>query len=784
MTLLSFHRILVIILVMGILAGIFFWVIVPFLVPPQKLGDFKADVNRIVGNVVSDDPGNPVNPPLSVPECGNGVCESTEDVSNCLLDCWVCNGNGSCESSIGENKNSCSSDCVSAPVCVVDGKCVLSTGETAVNCPADCKVESGGVGEDVAGVSTLSCGDGSCSGSETCSSCSQDCGVCPVIPVCGNNSREGSEVCDGSDLNSQTCILKGFVSGTLACLSNCTDFSTSACVAAPTQTCGNNLKEGTEACDGTDLNSQTCITLGYSGGSLSCQTSCTDFNVQNCIVPSGAIYYISIDGNDSWSGRSSDWNGTDGPWATLGKAIGLINSGNIVGGDRVLLKRGQQFQAYAIISALTSTTVNPLVIGSYGAGARPEVIQSDQKNAAIFFLDRLPAGTGITLQDLFINRTLRPVDGGWSVWIRNGAAAVTLRNCEVQGGYDAVYANDCEGYLFENNTIHGASRQGIASSCSNVVIRGNNIYNNGSTSQDHDIYLQGGIGYKSNILVENNLLHDAISCFITHGVYDNLTVRGNQVYNCNFGITIDAGYASAESFSNVTIEKNLLHNLYKYSATYPTAGVTLDSCTTCIVKNNIFYENRDNLTLMSIGGGDNGSSDVSFVNNNFYFTTPTHGVLTLSSQNISNISFKNNIIYTPLTKIGGGYPLMVTQMSGTTPTIALSNNQYYFANDPTINFYYLVALGVPGYLTHDEFLQSFPDADANSLFGQDPQFVNAINLYGGDGNIGTSDDGLMIMTASPAKNAGTTITQVSSDIRNISRPQGLAYDIGAYELSD
>lgn len=52
--------------------------------------------------------------------------------------------------------------------------------------------------------------------------------VSVAITVCGNNIKEGSEDCDGTDLSSQTCIRKGYVGGTLACNTNCT-FNTSNC---------------------------------------------------------------------------------------------------------------------------------------------------------------------------------------------------------------------------------------------------------------------------------------------------------------------------------------------------------------------------------------------------------------------------------------------------------------------------------------------------------------------------------------------------------------------------
>lgn len=48
---------------------------------------------------------------------------------------------------------------------------------------------------------------------------------------CGNDVAEGDEACDGTDLLAQTCLTQGFASGTLAC--EACAFDTSGCVAAP-----------------------------------------------------------------------------------------------------------------------------------------------------------------------------------------------------------------------------------------------------------------------------------------------------------------------------------------------------------------------------------------------------------------------------------------------------------------------------------------------------------------------------------------------------------------------
>lgn len=47
--------------------------------------------------------------------------------------------------------------------------------------------------------------------------------------------------------------------------------------------CGNDTKEGGEDCDNTDLNGKSCLILGYTSGTLSCDISCS-FDKSFCIL--------------------------------------------------------------------------------------------------------------------------------------------------------------------------------------------------------------------------------------------------------------------------------------------------------------------------------------------------------------------------------------------------------------------------------------------------------------------------------------------------------------------
>ena len=137
----------------------------------------------------------------------------------------------------------------------------------------------------------------------------------PASAECGNGVRETGEACDGPDLGGFTCGTLGFKSGTLSCNDQCR-LDTSQCVAD--SVCGNGVLEAGEECDngssnsdttpdacrttckrafcgdgvidsfedceGKNLNGETCLTLGYDGGSLKCDTEFCEFDDEKCTI--------------------------------------------------------------------------------------------------------------------------------------------------------------------------------------------------------------------------------------------------------------------------------------------------------------------------------------------------------------------------------------------------------------------------------------------------------------------------------------------------------------------
>lgn len=96
--------------------------------------------------------------------------------------------------------------------------------------------------------------------------------------TCGNNVIERDEVCDLTQLNGETCQSLGFMGGELGCLLTCEDYNILGCFI-----CGNDKVEDAEDCEGVPPKEVTCDSLGFEGGNLACGADCL-FDTTDCSI--------------------------------------------------------------------------------------------------------------------------------------------------------------------------------------------------------------------------------------------------------------------------------------------------------------------------------------------------------------------------------------------------------------------------------------------------------------------------------------------------------------------
>ncbi|OGR11689.1 MAG: hypothetical protein A2341_02405 [Deltaproteobacteria bacterium RIFOXYB12_FULL_58_9] len=200
-------------------------------------------------------------------ECGNNTLEPPEVCDGSRLDNKTCRSLGYSAGILG-----CNSDCMAfdTTACTTDAVC----GDDTVEGPELCD------GMDLA---DKSCSDFGFTGGRL--DCAANClsfvtHGCTAID-CGNNTIEPGELCDGTALGRETCATQGFIQGNLACAANCLGFNTTGC--SGTAVCGDDNAEGRELCDGEDLAGQSCVSLGFRSGTLACNPECTGFDTTACV---------------------------------------------------------------------------------------------------------------------------------------------------------------------------------------------------------------------------------------------------------------------------------------------------------------------------------------------------------------------------------------------------------------------------------------------------------------------------------------------------------------------
>ncbi|MBR9701203.1 hypothetical protein GOV11_05045 [Candidatus Woesearchaeota archaeon] len=176
------------------------------------------------------------------------------------------------------------------------------------------------VGEGVPAV----CGDGYCNGLETCSSCSGDCGACPV---CGNGVLESGEDCDDGNTNngdgcSSSCQLEP---GWEICPEG---EITSQCL------CGGAQRSSGYCCSGSYMTSVTCVSSSDCSGEEVCvaPNSCNS----NCAVVdvnTGLAGYWTFDEGTGSAVTDYSGNGLDGYLSGGSWESGIIGGAYRFGGD-------------------------------------------------------------------------------------------------------------------------------------------------------------------------------------------------------------------------------------------------------------------------------------------------------------------------------------------------------------------------------------------------------------------------------------------------------------------
>jgi hypothetical protein len=213
-------------------------------------------------------------------KCGDGIVDIGEECDGTNLSNKNCTTEGFFRGDL-----SCKADCTfNTTKCSKCGDHILNAGE---QCDGNKYRKASGVP-----MSTTNCEEYNPIYASGTLSCNSNCvRLTYRCSKCGNGALDDGESCDltaspnkyrnsnGNPMSGDTCRTFGFTTsgGKLTC-EDCVT-KTGDCG----QRCGDNRAEQTELCDGTDLNDESCLTFGFSRGTLKCSANCRSFDTSLCI---------------------------------------------------------------------------------------------------------------------------------------------------------------------------------------------------------------------------------------------------------------------------------------------------------------------------------------------------------------------------------------------------------------------------------------------------------------------------------------------------------------------
>jgi len=326
---------------------------------------------------------------------------------------------------------------------------------------------------------------------------------------------------------------------------------------------------------------------------------------------------------------------------------------------------------------------------------------------------------------------------------------------------DNIWVRDVDYVTIDGFESSGAPRAGIAvqgepdANATGIVIRNCFAHNNS----------RWGIftGFARDLLIENN---ETSFSAIEHGIYvsnsgDRPTLRRNHVHDNNAsGIQLNADPAEMGAdptdpmgdgiITDALIELNVIHD----NGVGGAAAINLASVRTSLIRNNLIYNNH----ATGIAGWDDGDGN--------QFGTQSNRIVGNTIMQPANARFAIGL------------------KDGSINNVVLDN--------------VLLAAGPRGSLEVDPSSQPGLQSDYNIVVGTFSDDTNFLTLaqwhaLGFDAHSIVSTAAAVFANAasndyhltatSPARDAGTTLPDLPTDLDGNARPQGPAFDCGAYELT-
>lgn len=311
-------------------------------------------------------------------------------------------------------------------------------------------------------------------------------------------------------------------------------------------------------------------------------------------------------------------------------------------------------------------------------------------------------------------------------WVVDGLEVANAPNWGIDmRGSEENHSHD---FIIRNNRVHQngleSGTTGIfAAFVDDIIVEGNESYGNG----EHGIYLSNS---GDRFVVRGNLLHSNESC----------------------GLHMNGDLESGEDgiISNGLVENNIIYQ----NGSGGCSGINLDGVTDVIILNNLLYQNLAGGISIFQENGAVCSQNIQILNNTIVQSEDARWAINISDGECINNKIFNNIILT-FHEWRGSILIPSSGITGFESDYNVIMDRFSADDDESV-----ISLSEWQSLGYD----------TNSIIAAPNDMFASLENY-------------HLHTESPAVDAGINLPGVGYDIEGLSRPQGTAFDIGAYEFS-
>lgn len=390
------------------------------------------------------------------------------------------------------------------------------------------------------------------------------------------------------------------------------------------------------------------------------------------------LYVDSLNGNDQNSGLSTE---------TPLKTLEAVTNKNLVPGDKILLKSGEQYQGG--VTLLCSGAKNsPILIGSYGDGEKP-------------IINEFSNGVGLRITGDYVhveNLAFSCEDGyaGLDFYAVKGGASkgLSVKGCEFSDINSTVDSTHKSKYL--SGGLHFIARGNQPTWFDGVCVENNTFDRVARTA----IYVTSFWAARDTENQKNQNLNFEIkeTGVPTEYLGTDIRIRNNTIQNNGGDAIMLNGVDGAKVEYNVVTNTKLLH---QYSDSTTSTGIwdPAFAAIWCYCSDNVVFQyNEVSGTSGANGGHDLQAFDIDYASNNcvvqynYSYNNDGGFVLLAAYDKSCNSQVENAIIRYNLSVNDGGNranpPLSVFDITGSVLNSHIYNNTIYCGNNNVrlINF--------------------------------------------------------------------------------------------------